>query len=95
MLSLQFGELPVFRGVVGKLIVGEDRPGNNVRSHMKPSVGCVLLGYEPTWMLAEVRPAAPDCVKRETVLPYWLRFVNVIAASRSGAHITLTAGRFG
>jgi hypothetical protein len=32
MLSLQFGELPTFRGVIGKLIVGEDCPGNNVRS---------------------------------------------------------------
>ena len=34
MLSLQFGELPTFRGVIGKLIVGEDCPGNNVRSHI-------------------------------------------------------------
>ena len=33
MLSLQFGELPAFRCVVGKLIVGKDSPGNNVRSH--------------------------------------------------------------
>jgi hypothetical protein len=33
MLSLQFGELPVFRGVVGKLIVGEDSPWNDVGSH--------------------------------------------------------------
>jgi len=42
ILSLQFGELPVFRGVVGKLVVGEDGPGNNVRSHMKSSsLGCV------------------------------------------------------
>ena len=36
MLSLQFGELPTIRGVIGKLIVGEDRPGNNVRSHIQP-----------------------------------------------------------
>ena len=36
MLSLQFGELPAFCGVVGKLIVGEDNPWNNVRSHIKP-----------------------------------------------------------
>jgi hypothetical protein len=35
-LSLQFGELPAFRSVVGELIVGEDGPWNNVRSHMKP-----------------------------------------------------------
>src|ERR1700675_307261 len=34
--SLQFGELPTFRGLVGKLIVGEDCPGNNVRSHIQP-----------------------------------------------------------
>src|SRR5260221_4709135 len=36
MLSLQFGELPTFRGVIGKLIIGEDRAGNNVRSHIQP-----------------------------------------------------------
>src|SRR5215469_2300409 len=36
VLSLQFGEFPTFRGVIGKLIVGEDRPGNNVRSHTQP-----------------------------------------------------------
>src|SRR5271155_323808 len=41
MLSLQFGELSAFRGVVGKLIVGKDCPWNNLRSHIKPStVGC-------------------------------------------------------
>src|ERR1700675_724016 len=34
--SLQFGELPTFRGLVGKLIVGEDCPGHNVRSHIQP-----------------------------------------------------------
>src|SRR6516164_3209122 len=34
--SLQFGELPTFRGVIGKFIVGEDCPGNNVRSHIQP-----------------------------------------------------------
>jgi len=45
MLSLQFGELPAFRGVVGKLIVGEDSPWNNVRSHRKSStVGCASQG---------------------------------------------------
>jgi hypothetical protein len=43
MLSLQFGELPMFRGVIGKLIVGEDRPGNNVRSHIQPPF---LLEYD-------------------------------------------------
>jgi len=37
MLSLQFGELAAFRGVVGKLIVGEGSPGDNVRSHGKLS----------------------------------------------------------
>jgi hypothetical protein len=35
--SLQFGELPPLCGVVGKFIVGEDGPRNNVRSHMKSS----------------------------------------------------------
>jgi len=38
MLPLQLGELPTFRGVVGKLIVGEDGPWNNVRPHMNPSL---------------------------------------------------------
>jgi hypothetical protein len=33
MLSLQFGELPAFRGVVGKLIIGESGPWNDVSSH--------------------------------------------------------------
>ena len=46
ILSLQFGELPVFRSVVGKLVVGEDSPGDHGRSHMKPSsLGCVSPGY--------------------------------------------------
>jgi hypothetical protein len=31
MLSLQFGEPPAFRAVVGKLVVGEDRSWNNVK----------------------------------------------------------------
>jgi hypothetical protein len=35
MLSLQFRELPVFRGVVRKLVVGKDSPWNDVGSHMK------------------------------------------------------------
>ena len=34
MLRLQFGELTAFRGVVGKFIIGEDGPWNDVRSHM-------------------------------------------------------------
>jgi hypothetical protein len=38
MWALQFRELPAFRGVVGKLIVGEDSPWNDVRSHRKPSI---------------------------------------------------------
>src|SRR5208337_1839450 len=36
VLSLHFGELPTLRGVTGKLIVGEDCPGNNIRSHIQP-----------------------------------------------------------
>ena len=41
VLSLQFGELSVFRGVVGQLIVGEDSPWNDVRAHWKSSGGSV------------------------------------------------------
>src|ERR1700683_1138019 len=44
ILSLQLGELPAFRGVVGKLIVGQDGTWNNVRSHAKSSiVGCASV----------------------------------------------------
>src|SRR6185503_3215111 len=35
--SLEFGELPALRGVIGKLVVGEQRPGNDVRSHLDSS----------------------------------------------------------
>ena len=46
MWSLQFGELPVLCGVVGKLVVGEDGPWNNVGSHVRSStVGCA----SPVW----------------------------------------------
>jgi len=37
VLSLQFGELPALSAIVGKFIVGEDSPRNNVRSHLKSS----------------------------------------------------------
>ncbi len=37
MLSLQFGELPALRGMVGKLIVGKDGPWNDVSSHSNSS----------------------------------------------------------
>jgi hypothetical protein len=33
---LQLGELPAFRGVVGKLVIGENSTRNNVRSHTNP-----------------------------------------------------------
>jgi hypothetical protein len=46
VLSLQFGQLPVFGGVVGQLIVGEYSPRNNVRSHMKSS-GWMRVGGLP------------------------------------------------
>ena len=44
ILSLQFGELPAFRGVIGKLIVGEVSPWNNVSSHMKTTF-LVVTGH--------------------------------------------------
>ena len=41
MLPLQFGELPTFRGMVGKLIVGEGSPRNDVGPHVTYSTaGC-------------------------------------------------------
>jgi len=59
MLSLQFGELPAFRGVVGKLIVGDDSPWNNVRSHMKSSSWMRVAGLRPNGWYAHhyIRPA--------------------------------------
>src|SRR6266851_7609722 len=45
VLSLQFGELSVFRGVVGQLIVGEESLWNGVRAHRKSSGGSVSAGY--------------------------------------------------
>jgi hypothetical protein len=33
MWSLQFGEFPPFRSMVGQLVVRKDSPRNNVRSH--------------------------------------------------------------
>jgi hypothetical protein len=33
ILSLQFRELPPFRGVIGKLVIGKLSSGNDVRSH--------------------------------------------------------------
>src|ERR1700740_3358101 len=38
MLALQLGELTAFRRVVGKFVVGENSPWNNVRSHVKRSL---------------------------------------------------------
>ena len=37
VLPLQFGELPVLPGVVGKFIVGENSPWNHVGSHINGS----------------------------------------------------------
>jgi hypothetical protein len=45
MWSLQFGELAAFRGMVRKLIIGEQSPWNNVSSHGNSlAVGCVSPG---------------------------------------------------
>jgi len=35
VLSLQFGELAPLCRVIGKLVIGEHSPWNNVRSHMQ------------------------------------------------------------
>jgi len=36
ILSLQLGELPAFRGVVGQLVIGEDGSRNDVSAHSSP-----------------------------------------------------------
>jgi hypothetical protein len=38
ILSLQFGEFSMLRGVVAKLIVGENSSGHHVGSHLKSSI---------------------------------------------------------
>jgi hypothetical protein len=38
MRALQFGEFSAFRRLVGKFVVGENGPWNNVRSHKISSV---------------------------------------------------------
>ena len=48
MLSLQFGELPAFRNVVGKLIVGKDSSGNDVRSHRKITRTANMIATNPS-----------------------------------------------
>jgi len=46
MRSLQLGKLSALGGVVGKLVVGEDRSCNDVSSHTKSSnLGCARFGY--------------------------------------------------
>jgi hypothetical protein len=45
MLPLQFGELAVLRGVVGKLIIRKRSSWNNVRSH-DPAPPVSLIGPE-------------------------------------------------
>jgi hypothetical protein len=37
MRTLELGQLPAFRDVVGKLIVGKNGSGNDVGSHRKAS----------------------------------------------------------
>ena len=47
MLSLQFGELAPLCRVIGKFVIGEHSPWNNVRSHIKSStVGCACRRHE-------------------------------------------------
>src|SRR6266436_5001312 len=75
MLSLQFGELPAFRGVVRKLVIGEGSPWNNVRSHMKSltvgyaSPGCIS-------MVSSLRPhsgRAKMCIRNTHVKSRYAR----------------------
>jgi hypothetical protein len=35
LLRLQLGELAAFRGVIGELVVGKERAGDNVGSHVR------------------------------------------------------------
>src|SRR5258705_4290721 len=62
--SLQFGEFSPFRGVVGKFIIGEDSPRNDVRSHRKSStVGCALpskVSYPATSKMSSSSTGVPS-----------------------------------
>src|ERR1700730_15164461 len=60
MRSLQFGELAAFRGVVGKLVIGEDRAWNDVSSHRNSlAVGCTPSGYVSSFPRHKARPDLP------------------------------------
>jgi len=58
MLSLQLGELPVFCGVIGKLIVGEIRSRNDISAHanhLSYSSATVTRLQAPTGVLSPRR----------------------------------------
>jgi hypothetical protein len=57
MLSLQLGELPALRGVVGQFVVREDSPWNNVRAHLKTPF---LLKLTSFWFV-EATDLAANC----------------------------------
>jgi hypothetical protein len=65
MLSLQFGELPVLRRVVGKLVVGKDDSWNNVRSHAKSSIAWFVSQIALQWLAAGVFIAVSANVPRQ------------------------------
>jgi hypothetical protein len=55
MRPLQFGEFSTFRGVVGKLVVGENSPWDHVGSHLKSST---ISSSTPTASTRQCRPAS-------------------------------------
>ena len=78
MLALQVGELPAFRRVIGKFVVGENGPWNNVRSHMKSStVGCASPGYvsmvrsrrSHSWLSQRAAPGTLSVKNRQSLGP--------------------------
>jgi hypothetical protein len=71
MLSLQFGEPPAFRSVVGKLIIGEHRSWKDVRSDTKPSAGLMrsAASGRKDLLPSQPRRAAPISPGRRIVEP--------------------------
>jgi hypothetical protein len=91
MRSLQFGQLPVLRCVVGKLIVGEDGPRNDVGSHVGSStVGCAAPSGVRRPFTPDGSPVQPkECRRKTRSLRF--RFIAAMRAlCRTGARTSTT-----
>jgi hypothetical protein len=69
MLPLQFGELPVFRGVVGKLIIWEDGPWDDVGPHLKFLNSFIRVGDQAASRHKSMTMSLSGCEQQISTLP--------------------------